>query len=98
MALGTLGTVANNTLPSLRWRPGVSQADIATIARNIKDQSNPTHPIWPGGFTNEGKLFLPNGRGTILLKPGDVIAYDNFGWPVVVSSESLAGGASWVLA
>lgn len=97
MALGTLGTDANNSLASLVWKPGVAQADIASIARNIKDQENPTHPIWPGAFTNEGKLFLPNRRGIIMLQPGDVVAYDDFGWPIVVTAESIAGGANWTL-
>lgn len=98
MALGTLGTDANNSLPSLVWKPGVAQADIAAIAAAVKDQKNPAHPIVPGAFSNEGILTLPGGRGQIRLQPGDVVAYDDFGWPVVVSAESIAGGTSWTLA
>lgn len=95
MALVTLGTTANNSLNALVWNPASLIADIAQVARNIKDQSSPAHPIVPGAF-EAGRLYLPNGRGTILLKPGDYIAYDGFGWPIVVSVETIANGAPWV--
>lgn len=98
MATGTLGTNATTSLVSITWNHAAAIADIATIQQHILDQGNPAHPVWPGGFSPAGQLFLPNGRGIIQLKPGDVIAYDHFGWPVVVSSESIAdGSSSWHL-
>ncbi len=97
MALVTLGTTANNSLSALAWNPMSAQADIAAIAAAIKDQSNPAHPIEPGAFTNSGQLMLPNGRGIIRLQPGDYVAYDSFGWPIVVSAQSIADGSTvWV--
>ena len=59
-------------------------------------QANPAHPIVPGGFSKNGELYLPGGRGIIRLKPGDYIGVDHYGWPIVVSAESIADpSSSW---
>lgn len=98
MALGTLGTNANNSLASLVWNPMSAAADVASIAAHILSQSNPAHPIAPGAFSVAGRLHFPGRFGFVLLKPGDVVAYDHFGWPIFVSSESIAdGSSSWHL-
>lgn len=98
MATTLLGTGTTTSLVSLAYSPTNAVADVATIAAHILNQSNPAHPIAPGAFAKSGQLFLPNGRGIISLKPGDVVAYDHFGWPIVVSAESLAeASSSWVL-
>lgn len=97
MATGTLGTAATTSLISLVWNPMSSVADVATIAANIKSQGNPTHPISPGAFSKSGRIAFPGRRGFILLQPGDYVAYDHFGWPIVVSNQSIAeGSSSWV--
>ncbi len=96
MATGTLGTAATTSIVSINgWNPMTAIADIAAIALNIKSQSNPAHPIAPGFFANNGRLEFPERRGFILLRPGDYIGYDDYGWPVVVSAESIANGTSW---
>lgn len=96
MATGTLGTAATTSLVSINgWNPMTAVADIAAIAANIKGQANPTHPISPGAFSASGRLHFPGRQGFLLLQPGDYIAYDNFGWPIVVSAQSIAGGSSW---
>jgi hypothetical protein len=95
MATGTMGTTATTGLVSMIWNPMSPIADIAAIAANIKSQGNPAHPISPGAFNNNGRLAFPGRRGFILLSAGDYIGYDNFGWPVVVSKESIASGSSW---
>ncbi len=98
MATGTLGTNANTSLTSITFQPTSPVADVASIQALILNQSNPAHPVIPGGFSKSGQLFLPNGRGIISMKPGDVIAVDAFGWPIVVSAESIADGStSWHL-
>lgn len=95
MATGTLGTAATTSLVSINgWNPATAIADIATIQQNILNQINPAHPIVPGAFSPSGQLFLPNNRGVIRLQPGDYIGYDHFGWPIVVSAESIADGSS----
>src|SRR5437879_1647864 len=94
MALGTMGTAATTSLVSINgWTPATAIADMAAIEAHILDQSNPAHPLWPGAF-EAGRLYLPNVRGIILLKPGDYIGYDHFGWPIVVSKESIADASS----
>lgn len=98
MATGTLGTAATTSLTSITWNHVSAVADVASILAGIKNQSNPAHPVWPGAFAKSGQLFLPNNRGVINMQPGDVVAFDHNGWPIVVSSESIAdGSSSWVL-
>ena len=94
MALLTLGTVANNSLDALVFKAGMVPADLASIVAGIKNQSNPTHPIWPGAFNTSGQLVFPNRQGFLNLRPGDYVAFDSFGWPIVVSSESIAYGST----
>ena len=97
MATGTLGTAATSSLTSINgWNPMTAVADSATIAAAIKNQ-NAFNAIEPGGFSKAGILYLPGGRGIIRLQPGDYIGVDHNGWPIVVSSQSIAdGSSSWV--
>ncbi len=95
MALGTLGSNATTTLVSINgWTPATANADITTMAINIKDDLNPRHPIWPGAFQQSGLLFVPN-RGVLKVLKGDYIAYDGSGWPILVSANSIAHASSW---
>lgn len=49
------------------------------------------------GLTYEGLLLYPGGRGSLRLLAGDVVAIDNTGWPIVVSSAAIAyAGSQWV--
>lgn len=97
MATVTLGTAATSSLVALNWNPMSSVADVATIAAGILGQSATAfHGISPGAFSKSGRLKFPGREGFVLLKPGDYIAYDNFGWPVIVSAQTIASGSSWV--
>lgn len=96
MATSTLGTNANNSLTALNWNRMSAVADVATIANGILLPHNPAHPIAPGAFTKGGILYFPERRGWLALAPGDYIAIDSTGWPIVVSNESIASGStSW---
>ena len=100
MATGTLGTIATSSLTSINgWTPQTPIADVAAIQEAIVRQSNSFRTsIIPGGFSPSGRLFLPGGRGIITLQPGDYIGVDSWGWPIVVSSNSIAavgGSSSW---
>ena|ERR1700761_2416700 len=98
MALRTLGTTGTTVLSALAWNPQSLQADVAQITANIKLPKNPAHPITPGAFGNNGILYFPQRRGWLALAPGDYIAYDSNGWPIVISNESIAGNpntSSW---
>jgi len=45
---------------------------------------------------NAGQLILPTGRGVIKVLPGDVVAVDNTGWPILVSGAAIAyAGSQW---
>jgi hypothetical protein len=98
MATGTLGTAATSSLTSINgWTSMTAIADVAAIAEAIVRQSSGFRTsIIPGSFSPSGRLFLPGGRGIIELHPGDYVGVDNYGWPIVVSKESIAaGGSSW---
>jgi len=94
MALITLGTNATTTLNALVWNPASAAADVAQINNNIKMQ-NAVGKLIPGAFAKNGRLQLPGRRGFILLLPGDYVAYDGAGWPIVVSAYSIANGGGW---
>lgn len=94
MALITLGTNATTTLNALVWNPAAAAADIAQIANNIKGQ-NSVGRIAPGAFSRNGRVHFPGRHGFVLMLPGDYVAYDGAGWPVIVSSWSIANGGGW---
>lgn len=95
MATKTLGTNATTSLVALPFLTGIGSmaaADVATIAQHIKDDLNPAHPITPGAFAANGLLFVPR-RGVLKVLPGDYVAYDSQGWPILVSANSIANAA-----
>lgn len=95
MATKTFGTAAATSLTAIQWQPGgILPADIATIAQHIKAQ-NAVARIVPGAFDQSGRVFLPGKKGFIQMEPGDWIAYDANGWPIVVSGYSVGVGTPW---
>lgn len=91
MALLTLGTNATTSLSAFNFnRNPAHLADVATFNANVLDDLNVAHPIWPGAFRN-GILQVPN-RGWLQILPGDFIAYDSTGWPILVSKNAIANG------
>jgi hypothetical protein len=97
MATHTLSTGVN-TLTSVRYSqsPGVLlPADLATISQHILDDQNVAHPAISGAFCYEGFLYVPNRGGRLKVLPGDVVAYDSRGWPILVSADSINNGTTW---
>ena len=106
MATKTLGTAGTTTLVAVAFTQqtagtgSLSQADLATINNGtfstIQNVAHPRASISGcGGFFREGRLFVPN-RGSLIVYPGDYVAYDPAtGWPILLSSRA-AAGASWV--
>jgi len=91
MALLTLGTNATTSLAAFNFsRNPAHLADVATFNANVLNDQVNGHPIWPGAFRN-GLLQIPN-RGVLQILPGDFIAYDSTGWPILVSSNAIANG------
>ena len=91
MATSTFGTNANNSLTALINSGSMSPADLATIQQAIKDDLNVAHPIYPGAYSSIDQLFIPN-RGVLRVQPGDWVAVDSTGWPILVSANAIANG------
>jgi hypothetical protein len=75
----------------------LSQAASAT-ATGVYIGIIPLHPTSDTLSFMGGRLYLPGGRGVIFVHPGDYVAIDNTGWPIVVSQASVAyAGSLWHL-
>jgi hypothetical protein len=96
MATVTLGTTAQTSLTAIQYQASVSAADFATIMQGIKDMrvAAGVRPILPDGLSRFGKLVIPN-RGIIDVLPGDYVAIDGNGWPILIASQ-VAGSGPWV--
>jgi hypothetical protein len=106
VATHTLGTVATTTLTAITYSQSPSvllPADLATIAQGIlQDNTVPgaataanVGMTIPGAFNYMGILTFPGGRGSLKVYPGDVIAFDNLGFPILVSKASIASAVAW---
>jgi len=105
MATRLLGTNATTSLTAVVFSPTsavLSDADLASVRALIRsdDAAHANASIRGyGGFVREGLLYLPNNRGVIQLRPGDVVAVDSVatsGWPILLSAQGLANGP-WTL-
>jgi hypothetical protein len=103
MATVTLGTAGTTTLTAVPFIYGMLPADFATMAAAVKRDSH--NPSVPGGLTGpqppiglalsrSGNMIIPD-RGILRLFPGDYIAVDGSGWPILLSARA-AASASWV--
>ena len=92
MATKTLGTNATNSLTAIVSSGSMAAADVAAIANGILDDQITGTPIYPGAFSSVDILYIPN-RGILKVLPGDYVAIDNKGWPVLISAYSIANGA-----
>src|SRR4051812_20387680 len=103
MATITLGTNATTTLTAIKFEKGMTVADLAAIAVLILNDDTQAggraatapsaKPIWPGAFSQNGLLSIPN-RGILKVLPGDYIGVDANGWPILLSANAIAGGTS----
>ena len=107
MALTSMGTSATNTLRGFHMGLNASTlaADAATLRANIKYDGSYQNAAWiriqnaqvyPGAFEmqgGEGLLYVPR-RGVLKVFPGDYVAYDPNGWPILVSGWSINGSGS----
>lgn len=94
MAISTFGTTAATSLSALLSSGAMAAADIAAIAVAIKDDLNVAHPILGASFSQHNLLYVPN-RGILKVLPGDFVAVDSQGWPILVSANSIAN-STWV--
>jgi len=97
MATRTLGTAATTTLTAVPWNAAQTvllPADLANVQQHILNDLQPLDKSTNTWVSYNGLLMIPR-RGQIRLMPGDWIAYDSTGWPIVLSSAA-AASASWV--
>lgn len=108
MAIGSAGTNSTSILLSL-FQPGSfkpltgaaqsfveTDADIATMVSNLRDDQNINQPspFSTGamqGWSRNQQLYIPN-RGWLKVFPGDLVCIDLVGWPILVSARSVAAG------
>lgn len=106
MALKTLGTSATTTLNALVVDSNFSPADIATLRVGIKwdwDYVNGAYVRIQAGATCPGSIEFVGGtavlniprRGQLKVLPGDYVAVDPNGWPLLVSGGSINSGSGW---
>ena len=96
MATKTAGSKATTSLTALVWQPsGMNTTDLATLNADILNQVVGS-PQGKRAWIENGILFLPDGRGQIQLTPGDYIAVDALGWPIVIPVGNMASvSSSW---
>lgn len=91
MATKTAGSLLTTSLTALQWpsfsATSLSDADIATIQSLIVNDVDPTQVV-PGAFSRLGLLYVPN-RGVLKVMPGDWVAVDANGWPILIADNSL---------
>ena len=91
MATSTFGSNATSSLTALLSSGAMAAADVATIALLIKNDLINGLPIAPGAFSQGNLLYVPN-RGILKVLPGDWVAVDTQGWPILVSANSVLNG------
>jgi hypothetical protein len=76
----------------------VTLSQPATASASIRAAFIRPGPETINGLSGNGsQLYVPN-RGILKVLPGDVVAIDNTGWPILVSGTSLGyGGSMWNL-
>ena len=86
-AIGAIMAGAEGIIPLI--------ADTATIENSILDDLVNSHPPFgPSNGFQSGQLYVPN-RGILKCLPGDIVAIDSTGWPVLLSARA-AASAAWV--
>lgn len=74
----------------MAFQPTNPVADFATVEQAILDDTNRLL-IVHGSWSKHGVLYVPN-RGFLTVKPGDWVAVDNRGWPILLSADTIANG------
>ena len=92
MALKTLGTNASTSLSAILMSGSMAASDVQSLSVGILDDQIASHPVYPGAFSSQGLLYVPN-RGVLKVLPGDYVAYDTTtGWPILLSAYAAASG------
>lgn len=93
MATLTLGTNATSSLDAVSFGADLSAADFAAIQNAILYDGVEGNRVYPGAFARDGHLYVPR-RGILKILPGDYVAVDATGWPILVSANAIASGST----
>jgi hypothetical protein len=91
VALRTMGTTTTSILDALRFGADVTPQDFGNLSNLIKDDKvgiAGAHLRLNNAFSQNGLLYVPN-RGVLQVLPGDYVAVDSDGWPILVSASSI---------
>jgi hypothetical protein len=91
MATSTFGTSLTTSLTAMQASGAMPIADIAAIAEGILNDQINGLPIFPEAWSQKSLLYVPN-RGILKVLPGDWVAVDSTGWPILVSKYAIANG------
>lgn len=87
---GAINALILDDVPGL-WTVG----NAGTSTNQNTTQQAAKQNLWPTAFAREGLLYIPN-RGVLKVLPGDWVAVDGFGWPILISGRSIGTGTtSW---
>jgi hypothetical protein len=95
--LGTFVTVApgatSNLNISQNGTTSSASTQLAFVRLNVSGLDS--GGLWPPGIQPVGTLQVPN-RGNLIVLPGDRVAVDNTGFPILVSGNSIGYvGSQW---
>jgi hypothetical protein len=95
VALGTFVTVVAAAGATLTLSQAIASNTTGVRLAFVRLSGGVVDIASSGGLTAQGQLFIPN-RGILKVLPGDVVAVDNSGWPILVSGQTIAyAGSQW---
>lgn len=95
ISLGTFVTVVAGGGATLTLSQAATTSAAGTRLAFVRLASSEANAVQAGGLTPYGQLFVPN-RGILQVLPGDRIAVDNTGFPILVSGNSIGyAGSQW---
>ena len=76
----------------LRGDPPGWNATVQPASSGLAAGLGTNRPRMGQAYVKKGRIFIPN-RGELVLKDGDVVAWDvTTGWPIVLSGDAFASG------
>jgi copper(I)-binding protein len=93
--LGTFVTVVAGGGATITISQAATTSAAGTRLAFVRLAGDVANSMQGGSLTAQGQLFVPN-RGILKVLPGDRIAVDNTGFPILVSGNSIAyAGSQW---
>lgn len=92
------GITPGTYVTALPTSTSVTLSQAATASASIRAAFIRPGPETVNGMSGNGsQLYVPN-RGVLKVLPGDIVAIDNTGWPILVSGAAIGyAGSQWNL-